>query len=293
MSVHAKSREIDTWFLRIGMETPRIEHYESIGPAEQQFTVRTGIAGTHIIRSAPVGNIYSGTPYLPVFLAVAEQAGVGTHPQIAGRCVFQDTENHAVHEIAVRIGIEIRIGTVRRQPVHIATAGAEPYARRHCPAETADVVRRMRIVLKIMPTYQFSRGRIQDIYAVMGHEPEITGSIVVQCLHSQPYLMPRVIMKNHVFHLSGPAVPEHQFRIRIGKPESFIPLRFEVIYREKLTRTGIVNRQSRDLAGIHVNGADTAIESCRIHQVPIRAQPLYHAGRQRLVTASSLLPSGE
>ena len=83
MSVHAKSREIDTRFLRIGMETPRIEHYESIGPAEQQFPIRTGIAGTHIICSAPVGNIYSGTPYLAVFLAVAEQAGIGTHPQIA------------------------------------------------------------------------------------------------------------------------------------------------------------------------------------------------------------------
>ena len=100
-------------------------------------------------------------------------------------------------------------------------------------------------------------------------------------------------MKNHVFHLSGPSVPEHQFRIRIGKPESFIPLRFEVIHREKLTCTGIVNRQSRNLAGIHVYGADPAIESSRIHQVPIRAQPLYHAGRQRLVTARSLLPSGE
>ena len=100
-------------------------------------------------------------------------------------------------------------------------------------------------------------------------------------------------MKNHVFHLSGPAVPEHQFRIRIGKPKSFIPLRFEVIYGEKLMCTGIVNRQSRDLACIHVDGADSAIEGCSIHQVPIRAQPLYHVGRQRLVTACSLLPSGE
>ena len=151
----------------------------------------------------------------------------------------------------------------------------------------------MRITLQIMLPDQFSRGRIENIYAVMGHKPKITGSIVVQCLHSQPYLMPRVIMKNHVFHFSGPAVPEHQFRIRIGKPEPFIPLRFEVIYGEKLTCTDIVDRQSRDLAGIHVDGTDSAIEGCSIHQVPIRAQPLYHAGRQRLVTARSPLPSGE
>ena len=216
--VHPDVGEKHAGFPTIGLDLGRIDHDEAVCATKKQFSPGSQEGGAYIESAAVAGIVDGG--HNKTAIPETVQTVVGTHPDIAGDRIFQDSEDRPpIHR-------KVLIAAVRMEDVHTRPFRAEQDVSAGSAAIAAKVVDGVGLVRQIDGPNRFPGNRVEKLDAGTGDQPKIS------VLSPEKGFHVAAALAAHHFNFSVLQVRMHQVGVRIAHPKTALAVRQQFIHTQ-------------------------------------------------------------